>query len=112
LARQRVSDMLALADVLGAEIGPEEIRKAALVPVSEVATRFAVMLAACARENLEAIARVLAGLGDDAIITLIMKGIDSIDSIKVARVRRPRRPSPTAAERARLATEWLSRNKS
>ena len=57
-ARQRVSDMLAVATVLEAEVGPEEIRRAALVPVSEAAERFVVMLAACARENLEAIARV------------------------------------------------------
>jgi hypothetical protein len=81
--------MLAVATVLGIVVGPEEIRRAALVPVSEVAERFVVMLAACARENLEAIARVLAGLGDDETIALIMTGIDSIKARRPRRYRRP-----------------------
>jgi len=105
-ARSRASTMLSLADVLEAEVGPEEIRRAALVPVSEVAERFVAKLAACARENLEAIARVLAGLGSDEGITFIM---NKIDSMSLAPVRRPRRPRPTAAaERARRATEFLA----
>jgi hypothetical protein len=105
-ARSRASTMLSLADVLEAEVGPEEIRRAALVPVSEVAERFVAMLAACARENFEAIARVLAGLGSDEGITFIM---NKLDSMSLAPVRRPRRPRPTAAaERARRAAEWLA----
>src|SRR5260370_17447833 len=94
--------MLSVADVLGAEVGPEEIRNAALTPVSEIATRFGVMLAACARGNLEAIARVLAGLGDDEAISLIMT---EIDSIKVTPARRPR---STAVERDQAAAAWFA----
>jgi hypothetical protein len=41
-ARSRTWTMLAIASVLECEIGPEEIRKAALVPLSPVAERFAI----------------------------------------------------------------------
>jgi hypothetical protein len=101
-ARQRVSDMLAVAAVLGAEIGPEEISRAVLVPIPPVAEFFAELLANSARRDLEAAARILAGLGDDRVIARFMA-----DEVVVP-AHRPRRPRPTAVERARQATEWLA----
>jgi hypothetical protein len=102
-ARQRVSDMLAVAAVLGVEIGPEEISRAVLVPIPPVAEFFAELLANSARRDLEAVARILAGLGDDKVLAMA-----EVDPTKMVPVHRPRRPRPTAAERARRATEWLN----
>ena len=106
-ARSRASKMLALAHALGTEIGPEEISRAALVPIPPVGEFLAALLANSALKYFEGLARVLAGLGDDRVIAMYQ-----IDASKMTRVRRPRRPRPAAAERARLATEWLSGNKS
>jgi hypothetical protein len=103
-ARQRVSDMLAVAAVLGAEIGPEEISRAALVPIPPVGEFFAALLANSALRSFEGVARILAGLGDDRVIAMFMDQVNASTP-----VRRPRRPRPTAAvERARRATEFLA----
>jgi hypothetical protein len=102
-ARQRVSDMLATAAVLGTEIVPEEISRAALVPIPPVGEFFAALLANSALRSFEGVARILAGLGDDRVIAMFMDQINASTP-----VRRPRRPRPTAADRARAATAWLN----
>jgi hypothetical protein len=103
-ARSRTSTMLAVAAALGAAIGPEEISRAALVPLPPVGEFFAAALAHRALESFEAVARILAGLGDNQVIAPFM----DVDSTKMLPTHRPRRPRPTAADRARQATEWLN----
>jgi hypothetical protein len=99
--------MLALAHALGAEIGPEEISRAALVPIPPVGEFLASLMANSALMHFEGLARVLAGLGDNRVIAPFMS--DEVDSMKMAPARRPRRPRLTAAERrARRATAWLA----
>ena len=105
-ARQRVSDMLAVAAVLGAEIGPEEISRAALVPLPPVGQFFAELLANSARRDLEAVARILAGLGDDRVIARFMA--DEVDLTKMIPTHRRRRPRPSVAERDQAAAAWLA----
>jgi hypothetical protein len=101
-ARQRVSDMLAVAAVLGAEIGPEEISRGTLVPILPIGELIAAMLANLALRSFEGVARILAGLGDDRAIAMIDSTIPALPP------HRPRRSRPTAADRARRATEWLA----
>jgi hypothetical protein len=101
-ARSRASKMLALAAVLGAEIGPEEISRAALVPIPPVGEFLAALLANAALRYFEGLARVLAGLGDNAVISPFL----DVASTKMTPARRPRRP--TAAERDQAAAAWLA----
>jgi hypothetical protein len=105
-ARSRVSKMLALASALGAEVGPEEISRAALVPIPPIGEFLAALLANSALMSFEGVARILAGLGDNRVIAPFMS--DEVDSTKMTPARRPRRPRPTAVDRARLAAAWLA----
>jgi hypothetical protein len=105
-ARQRVSNMLALAAVLGAEVGPEEISRAALVPIPPIGELLAALMANAALRYFEGLARVLAGLGDDRVIAPFMPA--EVDSTKMLPARRPRRPRPSVAERDQAAAAWLA----
>jgi hypothetical protein len=107
-ARSRASKMLALASALGAEVGPEEISRAALVPIPPIGEFLAALMANAALRYFEGLARIIAGLGDDRVIAPFM--VDEVDSTKMTPARRPRRPRPTAADRARAATEWVSKS--
>jgi len=95
--------MLAVAAALGAHIGPDEISRAALVPLPPAGEFIAAVLANCAIRNFEGVARILSGLGDDRALATFMGEVDSPKALPAHRARRDR-----AAERARRAEEWLA----
>lgn len=103
-ARFRVSKILALADVLEAPIGFEEVREAALVSLSPAVASFAAWSLNMAQANIKAVVLVLAGQVPDAVLARI----ELVDSPKALPARRPRRSRPTAADRRAAASRRSS----
>jgi hypothetical protein len=75
-ARQRVSTMLSVADAIGGEVDLALVRGAALVPLSPIAERSAVLMAQLIMANSEGVAVVLAGLADDKVLAKLLALMD------------------------------------
>jgi hypothetical protein len=65
-----------MADLLGSAIGPAEIRKAALAPLSPTSERAAALLARLIIANSGSVAVILAGLADDEVLAKLLALMD------------------------------------
>jgi hypothetical protein len=74
-ARVRLSTMLTLASELGTAIGPDEICRAPIAPLTPVAIRSAVVAANLILMVVDNLAFTLAGLADDQAIEALLAGL-------------------------------------
>lgn len=82
-ARQRVSTMLSVADAIGGEVDLALVRGAALVPLSPIAERSAVLMVRLIIANSEGVAVILAGLAADEVLAKLLEGMDLDAQVRV-----------------------------
>jgi hypothetical protein len=109
-ARARAGDLVSLLDILGEAVDADVIERAALVPLSPEAVQAVFNLGCLALMNMDTITAILAGCCSEERIAMFasLGPVMSVPKVPARRPRRPSRPRPTAADRARLATEWLA----
>jgi hypothetical protein len=108
-ARARAGDLIAMIDALGADVGVEDIQRAALIELTPAATQAVFNLGCLTLTNMDCMAAILSGCCSEERISMFANFFRPMpESAPKALARRPRRPRLTAADRARAATEWLN----